>query len=164
MSQGSSIGEKGSSIGENVSGTEIGPESFGSVMTIADHDTLWGSCFILGEFHMVLTGPQERVHHPPAGGLGIYEEALKAGLRFSLHPFVVKLVDRFALSLAQIAPNSWRYIIEFLSLCSMHGRRPTISLFRACFGLKSENALGRSPPGGPLTALFLTSEGENALW
>ena len=124
---------QGSSAGENVSSTEIGPESFRSVMTVADLDTLGGSCFIPGEFHMVLARPQERVHNLPIGGLGIYEEALKAGLCFFLHPFVVKLIDRFALSLAQIASNSWCYIIGFLSLCNLHGQRPTLSLFRAFF-------------------------------
>ena len=69
-------------------------------MTVEDLDTLWGSCFIPGEFQMILASPQERVHNPPAGGLGIYEAALKASLHFLLHPFVVKLIDRFALSLA----------------------------------------------------------------
>ena len=88
---------------------------------VADLDTLRGFCFILSEFHMALARPQERVHNPPTGGLGIYEEALKAGLRFSLYPFVVKLVDRFVLSLVQIVPNSWCYIVGFLSLCNLHG-------------------------------------------
>ena len=126
----------GSPIEEDVPCTEVDPKSFRLALTIADLDTLRGFCFIPGEFHTVLARPQERVHNPPVGGLGIYEEALKAGLRFPLPPFVVKLVDRFALSLAQIAPNSWRYIVGFLSLCSLHGRRPTISLFRAFFSLK----------------------------
>ena len=112
---------QGSSIEKNISGIEIGSKSFGSIMIIADIDTLQSSCFIPGEFHMILTGPQERVHHLPIGNLGIYKEALKVDLHFSLHPFVVKLVDRFALSLAQIAPKSWHYIIGFLSLCSMQG-------------------------------------------
>ena len=80
---------QGSSVGENISSTKIGPKSFESIMTVADLDTLRGSYFILDEFHMVLARPQERVHNPPTGGLGIYEEALKAGLHFSLHTFVV---------------------------------------------------------------------------
>ena len=133
---------QGSSIGENVSGIEIGPKSFGSVMTIADLNTLRSSCFVHDEFRMALAHPQERVHNPPIGGIGIYEETLKAVLRFSLHPFVVKLVGRFALSLAQIVPNSWRYIVGFLSLCSLHGRRPTISLFQAFFSLKRHPSSG----------------------
>ena len=70
---------------------------------------------------MVLTGPEERVHNPPTGGVRVYEEALKAGLHFSLHPFIGKVLSKFSLSMGQVAPNSWRYIIGFLSLCSLHG-------------------------------------------
>ena len=69
-------------------------------MTVADLDSLWGSCFILDEFRMVLAGPRERVHDLPTGSVGVYEEALKAGLYFSLHPFVKILIGRFALTLA----------------------------------------------------------------
>ena len=118
-----------SPIEEDVPCIQIGPKSFGSVLTIAYLDALRGSCFIPSEFQMVLEGPQERVHNPPAGGVGVYEEALKVGLHFSLHPFVGKVLDRFALGMAQVASNSWCYIIGFLSLCSLHGRRPTVSLF-----------------------------------
>ena len=38
---------------------------------------------------------------------------------------------------AQIAPNSWRIIIGFLSLCLLHKRNPTVNLFRACYSLKA---------------------------
>ena len=126
----------GSPIKEDVPCTEVNPESFGSALTIADHDTLRGSCFIPSEFQMVLVGPERRVHNPPVGGVKVYEEALKASLHFSLHPFVEKVLDSFILSMAQVAPNSWRYIIGFLSLCNLHRRRPTVSLFRAFFCLK----------------------------
>ena len=105
---------QGSSAEENVFGTEIGSEYLRSVLTVADLDALRGSCFILGEFQMVLTGPQGRVHAPPVGSIGVYEEALKVGLHFFLHPFVGRLLERFDLSLAQVTPNSRRYIIGFL--------------------------------------------------
>ena len=73
-----------SSAEENVPDAEISPESFGSIMTTTDLGAIRSSCFI-------------------PGGLGVYEEAMKVGLRFPLHPFVVMLLDRYALSLAQIA-------------------------------------------------------------
>ena len=111
-------------------------KSFGSIITTMGLDTIQSSCFIPSEFHIELAIPQERVHNPLAGRMGVYEEAIKIGLYFPLHPFVVKLLDRYALSLAQTAPNSWHYIIGFLSLCSLYGRRLTVSLFRACFSLK----------------------------
>ena len=121
----------------------IGLESFRSVMNAADLGVLRGSFFILAEFCMVLAASEERVYAPLTGCVGVYEEAMMADLRFSLHPFVVKLLDRYVLSLAQIVPNSWRYIVGFLSLYSLHGRRPTISLFQACFSLK-KHPRGRS--------------------
>ena len=92
-------------IEEDVPCTKIGLESFGSVLTIADLDALRGSCFVSGEFEIVLAGPEGRVHNPPTGGVGVYE-VLKAGLRFSLHPFVGKVLSKFALSMTQVTPNS----------------------------------------------------------
>ena len=99
-------------------------------------DELWGSYFILGEFQLVLPGSQGRIHAPSVGSIGVYEEALKADLCFPLHPFVGRILERFELSLAQVTTNSWRYIIGFLSLCGLLGRRPTLGLFQACFYLK----------------------------
>ena len=107
----------------------IGPKSLRSVLTAVHLIALWGSCFILEAFQPAFMGPQGRVHAPPAGSIGVYEEALKADLRFSLHPFVGRTLERFELSLAQVMPNSWRYIIGFLSLYSLLDRRPTIGLF-----------------------------------
>ena len=63
----------GSPVEEDVPCTEIGPESFRSILTIADLDILQGSCFIPSEFQMVLVGLQERVHNPLASGVRVYE-------------------------------------------------------------------------------------------
>ena len=105
-------------------------------MTAMDLGMTQSSYFIPSEFRVKLARPRERIHNHPTNGMGVYEEAMKAGLCFPLHPFVVKLLDRYALSLVQIVSNSWRYIIGFLSLCYLHGRRLTVSLFWACFSLK----------------------------
>ena len=115
---------------------EIGPKCYGLIMTAVDLGMIQSFCFIPSEFRVELARPRERVHNPPAGWLGVYEEAMRVSLRFPLHPFVVKLLDRYALSLAQIAPNSWHHIIGFLSLCSLHGRRLIMGLFWAYFSLK----------------------------
>ena len=130
-----------SSIGERVGG-ETGPKSFGSVMTVIDLETLRSFCFIPDEFRLVLATSGERVHVPPVGCIGVYEEAVKAGLRFFLHPFVKRVMERFFLSLAQVAPNSWHYIVRFVCLCRMLSRPPTLGLFWTCFSLK------RHPHGG----------------
>ena len=91
---------------------------------------------------MIFAGPQERVHAPLVGSIGVYEEALKADLRFPFHPFVERVLERFELGLSQVTPNSWCYIIGFLSLCYLLGRRPIIGLFRACFCLKRHPSNG----------------------
>ena len=94
-----------SSAGERVS-MAIGLQSFRSIVTAVDLKVLWGFCFISAKFHMVLTTSEERIHVPPVDCIGVYEEAMMAGLRFSLHLFMKRVIDRFFLSLAQVALNS----------------------------------------------------------
>ena len=111
-------------------------ESFESVLTRDDLRMLWGFYFIPAEFEIVLVDLGGRVDYPPSGYLGVYKEALKANLRFPLHSFIVKLLNVYLLSSAQIMPNSWRFIIGFLSLCFLWEVEPTINLFRTCYLLK----------------------------
>ena len=122
-------------MGDRV-GEEAGPESFRSTMTIADLEKLRSLCFISDEFGLTLASSDDRIHVPPTGSVGVYEEAMKAGLRFLLHPFVKRIMERFSLSLAQEAPNSWRYIMGFVCLCRTISIWPTMGLFRSCFVLK----------------------------
>ena len=98
-------------------GYKAGLKSFGSVLIRNDLKMIWGIYFILVDFEVELAGPRERDHLPPPRWLGVYDEALKAGLRFFLHPFVVELMEAFLLSPSQIVPNSWRFVIGFLCLC-----------------------------------------------
>ena len=91
---------------EDVPSVEMGSKFFESIMTSTDLRAIWSSCSTPSEFHIILKGPQERVHNTPTGGLGVYEEALKDDLHFTLHPFVLKMLDRYASSLPQIASNS----------------------------------------------------------
>ena len=43
--------------------------------------------------------------------LCVYRESLIGGLRFPVHPFIVKLLADAQVSPCQIAPNAWRAII-----------------------------------------------------
>ena len=92
---------------------------------------LQGFYFIPSDFWIELSDLGERVDHPPVGCLSVYEEALKAGLRFPLHTFVVQLMNVYRLSPAQITPNSWCFVIGFFSLCFLRGIKPSISLFKS---------------------------------
>ncbi|RZS12659.1 hypothetical protein BHM03_00044149 [Ensete ventricosum] len=55
----------------------------------------------------------QRPYHPCPGGFGVSIDALKAGLRFPLHPVIEECLSWWRVSPNQIAPNSWRYIITF---------------------------------------------------
>ena len=86
-------------IGKRV-GEEVNPESFETVMTIVDLERLRSLCFIPGEFGLTLASSDDRIHVLPVGSVRVYEEAVKAGLRFLLHPIVKRIMERFSLSLA----------------------------------------------------------------
>ena len=116
---------------------EISPERYQSILTTEDIGRIRSYYFIPIEFDLEVPGPADRVHCPSVGWLGIYEDSLKAGLRFSFHPFVIRLLTEYNMCPAQVAPNSWHVIIGFLSLCLLHRRNPTVNLFGACYSLKS---------------------------
>ncbi|THU58481.1 hypothetical protein C4D60_Mb03t14740 [Musa balbisiana] len=61
--------------------------------------------------------------------------AFEAGLRLPLHPVISSCVSWWRVSLSQIAPNSWRYLVAFLGECHYAGITPTRSLFLSCFHL-----------------------------
>ena len=140
-----------SPTGERIRG-ETGPESFRSVMTITDLKKLQSLCFILGEFGLTLASRNDRIHVPPVGSVGVYEEAIKAGLHFLVDPFVKRVMGRFSLSLAQVVPISWHYIVGFMCLCMMIGVQPTMGLFWSCFVLK------RHPSGEGWWYILLRSQ------
>ena len=86
---------------------ENNPNQYKSVLTAKDLRTIHGYYFILSEFDIELAHPDDRVHCPLPSQLGIYEDSLKVGLRFPLHPFVVKLMIEYNFCPSQIASNSW---------------------------------------------------------
>ncbi|RWW15984.1 hypothetical protein GW17_00020147 [Ensete ventricosum] len=67
--------------------------------------------------------------------ISILVDALEAGLRFPLHPTIVECLRWWRISPSQIAPNSWRYLIVFLSEYRGVGIVPSRTLFFACFRL-----------------------------
>ncbi|RWW85084.1 hypothetical protein BHE74_00006270 [Ensete ventricosum] len=67
--------------------------------------------------------------------ISILVDALEAGLRFPLHPTIVECLRWWRISPSQIAPNSWCYLIVFLSEYRGVGIVPSRTLFFACFRL-----------------------------
>ena len=73
---------------------------------------------------------------PPPGRFCLYQEAFRAGLRLPLPPFVVVLFRFLDISLASVAPNSFRFLIGFLSLCHIVEVQPSLPLFRYFYTFK----------------------------
>ena len=88
------------------------------------------------EYDLELPGPSDRASTPPPGHFCLYQEAFRAGLQLLLPPFVVALFRFLDISLASVAPNSFRFLIGFLSLCHVVEVQPSLSLFRHFYTFK----------------------------
>ncbi|XP_075653876.1 uncharacterized protein LOC142624224 [Castanea sativa] len=74
----------------------------------------------------------EKCYYRGVDGVGIYEQALKAGLRFPLSSLHRQLLQYLGLSITQISPNAWRVFIgvEVLYGAMSNGaRRLTVKEF-----------------------------------
>ena len=68
--------------------------------------------------------------------LGVYEQALKAGLRFPLNTLKRELLQHLGLSVSQISPNAWRvFIVMEVLYGAMSGgsRSLTVREFLHCY-------------------------------
>ena len=88
------------------------------------------------EYDLELPGPSDRASTPPSGRFCLYQEAFRAGLRLPLPSFVVALFRFLDIFLASVAPNSFRFLIGFLSLCHVVEVQPSLSLFRHFYTFK----------------------------
>ncbi len=118
----------------------LGPEEVGSSLSGEELELICSRFFFQPGFRLETAGPGDRVTQPPPGRIAVYRETLWAGLRFPVHEFVSDLLAEYQLVPAQLAPNSWRTIIGFLSLCLGHGIPISVGLFRRCFLLKKNPA------------------------
>ena len=62
----------------------------------------------------------ERQHTPPNSYVTLSELYLKFGVRFPLHPFFVKALEYFGLTVFQITPNGWAHMIGLFGLFAEH--------------------------------------------
>ena len=77
----------------------------------------------------------EKCYYKGIEGVGVYEQMLKAGLRFPLSTFHRELLNYLGLSVTQISPNAWRVFIamEILYGAMFDGaRRLTVHEFLHC--------------------------------
>ena len=78
----------------------------------------------------------EKCYYDGVDDVGVYEQALKAGLRFPLNSLKQKLLQYLGLSVSQISPNAWRVFVAMKVLygaMSDGARSLTIREFLHCF-------------------------------
>ncbi|KAL2526361.1 Uncharacterized protein Adt_11415 [Abeliophyllum distichum] len=93
--------------------------------------------FYLREGHRYRApGPTEYLPIGRLGEVAIYQDSLKAGLRFPLHPFLVEFFCTFNLSPGQLVPNALRMLNYYLLVCVRRGVEPLVEVFRLLFEMK----------------------------
>uniref|UniRef100_A0A8R7QVL3 Transposase (putative) gypsy type domain-containing protein n=1 Tax=Triticum urartu TaxID=4572 RepID=A0A8R7QVL3_TRIUA len=74
---------------------------------------------------------------PPDGAVGVYADALEAGMHFPLHDFFREVLRHFGLAPSQFMPNEWRIMAGFVVLCDNTGvEPPPLAVFRHFFSLR----------------------------
>ncbi|KAL2471814.1 Uncharacterized protein Adt_39950 [Abeliophyllum distichum] len=93
--------------------------------------------FYLSEGHRYRApGPTEYLPTGRPGEVAVYQDSLKAGLRFPLHPFLVEFFCTFSISPGQLVPNALRMLNYYLLVCVRHGVDPSVDVFRVLFEMK----------------------------
>jgi hypothetical protein len=80
--------------------------------------------------------PTDSVVDARDGEMTFFRDALKAGLRWPLHPFFVHFLNFCSMCPGQLVPNSWRLLVYFFILCRCLEVEPRLDLLRAVFDLK----------------------------
>ena len=60
-------------------------------------------------------GEEQACHFSP-GEVCFYEAAFLSGLRFPVHPFIMKLLGHSNITSGQLMPNSWRIVVSCMEI------------------------------------------------
>ncbi|KAL2512954.1 hypothetical protein Adt_18554 [Abeliophyllum distichum] len=85
---------------------------------------------------LVTPGSTEYLPTGRPGEVAIYQDSLKAGLRFPLHPFLIEFFCTFNLSPGQLVPNALRMMNYYFLVCIRHDIEPSVDVFRLLFEMK----------------------------
>ena len=88
------------------------------------------------EYELELLGSSDWACAPTLDHFYLYTKALRARLCLLIPPFVIALFQFLNIFFASMIPNSFKFIIGFLSLCISIEVHSTISLFRNYFTFK----------------------------
>ena len=63
-----------------------------------------------------LPSEEDRACHFFPGEVCFYESTFICGLRFPVHPFLIKFLDRFGIAPGQLMPNLWRIVVGYMGI------------------------------------------------
>ena len=59
---------------------------------------------------------EERACHFSPKEVCFYEAAFLSGLRFPIHPFIMKFLGHFGITPGQFMPNSWKIVVSYMEI------------------------------------------------
>ena len=110
--------------------------NFRSTIKEKHFNTLRANFQIPDNISIRLPYKSEKCYYEGVEGVGVYEQMLKAGLRFPLSSLHRELLKYLGLSVNQVSPNAWRVFIAMEVLyCDMSNgnRRLTVREFLHCY-------------------------------
>ena len=109
---------------------------FGSTIKEVHFKTIRAIYQIPDHIPIRLPYQSEKCYYDGVDDLGVYEQALKAGLRFPLNRLKRELLQHLGFSVSQISPNAWRVFVamEVLYGAMSNGSRSlTVREFLHCY-------------------------------
>ncbi|KAK3037682.1 hypothetical protein RJ639_030626 [Escallonia herrerae] len=76
-----------------------------------------------------LPGLQEQANYDTKFETGVYEEQVKSGYRFPLHPFALRFFEHYRMAPRQLVPNGWRKLVGLIYLVQTSGYKPDATDF-----------------------------------
>jgi len=83
--------------------------------------TLEEKHLLLARYRFVLPEADATMNRPSANCMVMYRAAFTYSVRFSLHPVMVDILNKYNLASVQIVPTSWHNTCSFTVTCEPHG-------------------------------------------
>ena len=144
--------------------------NFVSTIKETHFKTLRANYQILENIPICLPYKSEKCYYDGVEGVGIYEQILKAGLRFPLSTLHRELLKCLGLSVNQVSPNAWRIFIamEILYGTMTDGARSlTVREFLHCYHsdeFDKSRGLYNFVPRSPLLKVIYETPDSNRDW
>ena len=119
---------------------------------------------------MHLPYKSEKCYYKGLEDVGIYEQMLKAGLKFPLSTLQHHLLQYLELSVNQVSPNAWRIFLSeevLYGAMSNEARRLTVEEFFHCYRpakVTQSKGMYNFTPRSPLLRLICENPDSNRDW